>query len=235
MKVSIGHEEFEVQVTRSRRRTCEIRISPEGALQVRGPLKISDKKLKELLQDKSDWIKAKLEAMRKRPPMGQAREFTAGKGYPYRGQDYPLQILESPHKPRPEVRLTAAGFLITAPVQDPVLIRGALEKWCRKKAGELLPDRVRDMALRMGLKYGRVAVKDQKKRWGSCSSRGNVNLNWRLIQMPAEVMDSVIIHELAHLVHPNHSADYYRYLSLHNPRHKEHDRWLKERGRELFL
>lgn len=235
MKINLGNEQVEVQMIRSRRKTCEIRITPGGDLQVRGPLRISDKKLMDLVKDKSGWITGKLEALRKNPPNRQGREFVTGAPYPYLGRAYPLQIVEDSSVTRVRVQLTAEEFRITAPTRDPVLIRGALEKWCRQQAGPIFQERIRTLERVMGLKCAQITVKNQKMRWGSCSSRGNLNLNWRLIQMPLAVMDSVLIHELAHLVHPNHSADYYRYLSRYNPDYKDHDRWLKKQGRELFL
>lgn len=234
MKITVGNELLEVQITRSRRKTWEIRITPDGNLCVRGPLKMTDKKFLELIQTKSGWVMKKTEELRKRPNRTKARNFTDGEVYPYRGMEYPLIVNQDPGKSRVTVCLTDETFQITAPDQNTDTIRTALEKWCRQQAGRILPERVRALEIHMGLKCGQVTVKDQKKRWGSCSSRGNVNLNWRLVQMPQEVMDSVIIHELAHLVHQNHSADYYRYLGLHNPDYKDHDRWLKERGKELF-
>jgi predicted metal-dependent hydrolase len=235
MRINIGNELLEVKVARSRRKTWEIRITSERTLQVRGPLKVSDKKIIELLHTKAGWIVKKLEAMRMRPPVKPGRRFADGEPYPYMGDEYPLNITVSPNKSRVSVKLVEEGFLISVPEHNPDIIRSALEQWCRKTAGQVLPERVRAVEGRMGLKCRQVTVKDQKKRWGSCSSLGNINLNWRLILMPPDVMDSVIVHELAHLVHPNHSSHFYGYLGLHNPDHKAHDRWLKEQGRQLFF
>jgi len=235
MNIKLGNEDIAVQVIRSRRKTCEIRITPEGALQVRGPLRMAEKKMLALLEEKSDWIRSKLEVIRKSASARQDRQFKSGDGYPYLGKAYPLHIVENANKARVTVVLEATEFLITTPKHDAESIRIALEKWSRKQAAQILPERVRIHEARMGLKCMQVTVKDQKKRWGSCSSRGNINLNWRLVLMPPEVMDSVVIHELAHLVHPNHSAHYYQYLSRFNPAYKDHDRWLKGQGRELFF
>ncbi len=234
MKIKFGKEYVEVQVTRSDRKTWEMRMTPEGTLHVRGPLKTSEKKLLELVQTKTGWVLGKLEALRQNPPTAQAREFAAGTRYPYKGTEHPLHIVYDPRRSRASVQLEADGFRITVPEQDSKMIRSALEQWCRQQAKVILPDRLRVLEAKMGLRCNQITIKDQKKRWGSCSSRGNVNLNWRLVQMPPEVMDAVIIHELAHLVHPNHSAAYYHYLGQHNRDYKIHDRWLKERGKEFF-
>ncbi len=234
MNVMIGNERIEVQIIRSNRKTWEIRITPEGAVCVRGPLKVSEKKLLELIQTKSAWIANKREAILRRQSLKPGRSYDEGETYPYQGTEYPLSVIRNPWDRKVSVDFTTEGYLVSVPEHDSSVVREALELWCRKQAKLILPKRLRVLEERMGLKSMQITIKDQKKRWGSCSSRGNVNLNWRLMLMPPEVMDSVLIHELAHLVHPNHSMDFYRYLELHNPRYKDHERWLKERGRELF-
>lgn len=234
MNIMIGNELMEVRIVRSHRKTWEIRITPEGAVCVRGPLKVSEKKLLELAKAKSAWIMNKMEALRSRPSLIPGRSYADGGLYPYLGKEYPLSVIQDSTRRKVSVNFTEEGYRVTVPEYDPAIVRDSMEMWCRQQAKRILPERLRVLEASMGLKSGLVTIKDQKKRWGSCSSRGNVNLNWRLILMPPEVMDSVLIHELAHLVHPNHSADFYRFLSLHNPGYKDHNRWLKERGRDLF-
>lgn len=235
MEIKAGSGIVPVAVIRSRRKTYEIRITSQGELQFRAPLKMTDKRIREALEERSEWIRRKLEAVRSSVLNHAPRRFATGEAYPFMGKEHLLHIVENPQKARVTVAYETGVFRITAPAHNPEEIRSALEKWCKRQAANILPERVRLHEARMGLKAIQVTVKDQKKRWGSCSSRGNINLNWRLILMPPEVMDAVVIHELAHLVHPNHSAQYYTYLSRYNPAYKEHDKWLKGQGKALFL
>ncbi len=82
----------------------------------------------------------------------------------------------------------------------------------------------------MNLKYQRIVIKDQKTRWGSCSSLHNINYNWKLILMPTEILDYVVVHELAHLKEMNHSPRFWSEVEKILPSYKESRAWLRENG-----
>lgn len=86
----------------------------------------------------------------------------------------------------------------------------------------------------MGVTYGRIAIREQKTRWGSCSSKGNLNFNWRLIFAPPEVLDYVVVHELAHRREMNHSKAFYNIVESVLPDYKKSRRWLRENGESLW-
>lgn len=83
--------------------------------------------------------------------------------------------------------------------------------------------------------YSRIQIRDQKTRWGSCSSRGTLSFNWRLMLAPPAILDYVVVHELCHLTHMNHSGDFWSCVAAILPDYKEKRRWLKEHGHELTL
>lgn len=90
-------------------------------------------------------------------------------------------------------------------------------------------------AERLGVTFGAVRVKGQRTRWGSCSRRGNLNFNWRLTLAPAEVLDYVVLHEVAHRLEMNHSPRFWAIVERHCPDHKTHRRWLRKNGPALYL
>lgn len=94
--------------------------------------------------------------------------------------------------------------------------------------------RVEHYAPRMGVRPARVRVKDLRSLWGSCSARGNLNFNWRLLLAPPEVLDYVVVHELAHLMERSHSRRFWALVSEHCPEQRERRRWLKENGGRLL-
>lgn len=103
----------------------------------------------------------------------------------------------------------------------------------RKKAKTAFAERLHFYESQIGVHANGLRIKDQKTRWGSCSSKGNINLNWRLILAPQEVMDYVIIHELCHLKEMNHSKAFWDLVEAHCPDYKKQKQWLKENTARL--
>jgi predicted metal-dependent hydrolase len=97
-----------------------------------------------------------------------------------------------------------------------------------------LPERCRGLAASAGIRVARVSVRNQRSRWGACSSRGTVTLNWRLVQVPTAVRDYIIWHELAHVAVPNHSRRFWREVERLCPTWQDHERWLKSHEGEIF-
>ncbi len=116
---------------------------------------------------------------------------------------------------------------------DEADVRPAIERQLRRKAASELPPRVLEFAARHGLSVQRITVRNQKSRWGSCSRRGTISLNWHLIQTPELVCDYIILHELAHLRQMNHSEKFWQEVGRLCPNYREAERWLKEH-RELL-
>jgi YgjP-like, metallopeptidase domain len=98
----------------------------------------------------------------------------------------------------------------------------------------LIAARAAHWAAAMGASFGRVRVKDQRTLWGSCTPRGDLNFNWRLTLAPPEVLDYVVIHELAHRFEMNHSRRFWERVARHCPEHRAHRRWLRKNGEALY-
>lgn len=101
------------------------------------------------------------------------------------------------------------------------------------RARKVIPERVRHYAPLVGVDYGRITIRSQRTRWGSCSSKGNLNFNCLLMLAPQEVLDSVVVHELCHRKEMNHSDRFYREVLKVFPEYKKWDKWLKDHGPEL--
>ena len=113
-------------------------------------------------------------------------------------------------------------------------IRQTVETFLRATAEVELPRRLEQLALERRLSTPRVTVRNQRSRWGSCSTRGSIALNWRLIQMPPTVSDYIILHELAHRRQPNHSPRFWREVESLCPWWKDSERWLRKYGKDLL-
>lgn len=110
-----------------------------------------------------------------------------------------------------------------------------LEKRYRNAARIRFENRVAHYHKVTGGSYTSITVRDQKTRWGSCSSRGTLSFNYRLIFAPPEVLDYVVVHELCHLTHMNHSKDFWNMVGSVMPEYKTYKSWLREHGHELTL
>ena len=113
--------------------------------------------------------------------------------------------------------------------------RAGLEKRYRQAAKEYIPKRADYYAQLLGVTYERIRIAEQKTRWGSCSSKGTLSFNWKLMLAPPKVLDYVVVHELCHLIEMNHSPRFWKQVENVIPDYKEYRKWLKENGITLQL
>ena len=118
--------------------------------------------------------------------------------------------------------------------QARIHLDAAQEKELRERAKSVLAQRTADFARQVGVTYGRITVRDQKTRWGSCSQTGNLNFNFRLILAPPEVLDYVVVHELCHRRQMNHFAQFWQEVARVLPDYRERKAWLTENGWRLM-
>jgi predicted metal-dependent hydrolase len=112
--------------------------------------------------------------------------------------------------------------------------RGVSEAEARAAVKELVAMLADDEADALGVRYDRIEIRDQRSRWGSCSTRGTLSFNWRLVLAPFEVLDYVVVHELCHLREPNHSRRFWRLVESRRPDWRAQREWLNEHGPELL-
>lgn len=122
------------------------------------------------------------------------------------------------------------------PMQRPLPLRRAarLTRARREQARAIITARVRHWAAVMDLSYNRIAIKDHRTLWGSCSRKRNLNFNWRLAAAPAEALDYIVIHELCHLREMNHSKKYWAHVAALCPDYKARRKWLRENCVALY-
>lgn len=113
-------------------------------------------------------------------------------------------------------------------------ISKALNEWYRNICREIINEKLQYYSHKIKVKYNNFRIKDQKTRWGSCSSKNNLNFNWRIVLAPEWVMDYVIIHELCHLVHMDHSSNFWGEVYKYMPNYKDAILWLRNNGHKLF-
>ncbi len=118
---------------------------------------------------------------------------------------------------------------------DPRSIRKLIRAWYCASAGKILAERIAFYSSSLAVNPRRVAVKEHRRQWGSCSRKGNLNFNWKLVMAPIEIVDYVVVHELSHLHHLNHSKLFWEKVASIIPDYKERRKWLKNHGLKLDL
>lgn len=227
---------IEYSIVRSpRRRTLGIEITPDCRVLVRAPAHAAAWRIERLVRDKSPWILKSLQRISRSRP---CRQFAAGELFPYRGENYALKVVLN--RPAEYVELMDGELTVyVASADGPdalrTLVKEALLRWYHERAGEVLVKRVPELATQTGLVPARVRITNQVHRWGSCSPKRSLNLNWTLVMAPPEVADYVIVHELCHIKVRNHSKKFWDFLGSLVPDYQVHRKWLRENGPSLDL
>ncbi len=221
--------EFEYIVVYSSRRTVGITVDRDGSVVVRAPKGIPDEDLRGVISAKTRWISEKVQHPQKykdaaHPP---GKELVSGESMLFLGSVYRVEIVESPSE-----RIQFDGrFLVPRVIGDRG--RDEFRLWFVRAAEDRLLPRVMEWATKLGVEVARVRIADNRFRWGSCTPKGNVSLNWRLVKAPTSVSDYVIVHELAHLLEANHGDRFWSIVRSQIPRVDVARTWLQEHGQLL--
>jgi predicted metal-dependent hydrolase len=216
--VSIGGREFPVDVRRHRwARRYLVRLTEDGRVVLTVPPRASVAGGLAFVHAETAWID------REWRRLGARLTWEAGTEVWWRGERVSLAIVPG--------QIVCGSEIIPAAGAD---VRATVTRHWRSVAEQALPPRCFALGTHVGLVPARVSVRDQRSRWGACSSRRAITLNWRLIQMSPFVSDYVILHELAHLEQPNHSRRFWRKVAEICPGWRDAERWLRTHGRELL-
>lgn len=183
-----------------------------------------------LLRENAQWVlekKQKYDAYRDDAPN---RQFEPGEQFPFLGDQRTLTIDTVDEHHVTDDRIVLQEKRITESS-----IRDELEQLYRQKAREHFEDRVAHYADRMGVTYNTIAIRNQRTRWASCSPKENLSFNWRLLMAPPDVVDYVVVHELAHLEEKNHTNRFWRLVASFMPEYKEKANWLEENSAQLIF
>lgn len=217
----------------ARRRTLGLRIDHRG-LTVHVPKRFPKHSLEQFLRDKSDWIRRKLKEWENRSTETETLAWENGTSLQYLGNAITLK-LSADSKSR-TVILDGAQLCVALPhPEDTVAIRRKVVQWYAKQARTDFERRIALLAARLGVNTPPLFLSNASTRWGSCNSRGDIRLNWRLIQAPPHIINYVVAHELAHLKEMNHSAKFWAWVETLYPEYLVARQELKALSQQLHL
>ena len=217
-----------------RARRVRIQVSPDG-VEVVVPRRLTLREVEPFVEQKRAWIERTLRRLRDAEAEQPRARLEEGGAVPYLGEWLTLQVRVEPARLRPQVSRRGGELHVLVGSGGAEPLREALEGWYRRRAREEVGGRLDAAAGRAGRRYGRLQVRGQRTRWASCSSSGAMSFNWRLLLAPAEILDYVVEHEVAHLEVPDHSERFWSLLASRCPAYREHEAWLRRHGQSLRL
>jgi predicted metal-dependent hydrolase len=233
-------KKIEYSIVRRKRKTVGITISPEKKIQVAAPKWVTNNQIQDIIKEKSSWIFNKLLFLEQTGSEYVQRQFITGESYLYIGETFVLEILENNAIKSGTVIFNEGKLFIyvhsgMSADNMALLVKKSLTAWYRAQALIYINERILIYSKVMNLKPSKTTIKEQKKRWGSCTSDNKLNMNWKLIMAPTPIIDYVVVHELAHIKIKDHSQTFWRYVETIIPEYKTHRKWLKTNGHILYV
>ena len=223
-----------VEVLRSKRKTSVLYIVGDE-LQIRVPNRVRDRKIVEILETKERWIRNKVIQLQNQR-ITNKREFISGESFSLFGRNLYLKVLEGGKVGTKLIDDYLITTVRTSEIGDlrKSRIKTYLEKWYIHEAYQKLEEKVMRYSKIIRVSPREIKVRNYKTRWGSCDNKGRLTFNFHLIKAPHEIVDYVVIHELCHMIQPNHSKFFWNEVARFDPSFKNHKKWLKLNGADLM-
>jgi len=232
-KASLDGQTISYTIKRSARaRQVRLEVRRDTSLTVVLPKSYNLGYLSDLLQDKRQWILSKLAQCSQAPLLPAEKAPQSGDTIPYLGRDVEVVRRRSLEEAE-SAKLEGERLIVNLRGSRDGSLGPVLEQWYRMQAARLIKGRAEELSARLGLPYSRLIIRGQRTRWGSCSQRGTLSFNWKLMMAPPPVIDYVILHELAHLKEMNHTSRFWGLVAEHCPQWRQHKRWLKDHEADL--
>jgi len=223
------YKDISYTLKRSKRKTASIYIERDGEVSALVPKELTNKQVEELLESKRKWIYTNLAEWRDLNATRVQREYVNGEGFLYLGRTYRLKLVQD----QPLALMLKDGYFCLR--TNGVSPDTAFKEFYREKGKKRIAERVAHFQDRLGVQPKAVKIIDLKNRWASCSPGGNVNFHWKCMMAPPTVLDYVVVHELAHLIRPNHTKAFWNEVDKVMPDYQERKEWLRVNGAGMDL
>jgi len=232
--LKVSNQQIPISIRKSdRARRLTLRLHAEdGTFELVVPKFVMKFEINRFLKIHIPWIEKQWSTIEKQISKRPKPKYETGDIFYYYGEQVSLQVRPT-EKKRPSIRVRGDKMIINlyykiSESDGKKLIKKTIEQFYKKKAEEVIHDRLQHFNEYYGFKYNRVTLRKQKSRWGSCSDRKNLNFNWKLIMAPIEIIDYVVVHEMCHLKQMNHSSKFWNLVAEKMPDYKELRKWLKD-------
>jgi predicted metal-dependent hydrolase len=233
-EIIVNNEKIIITIEKRQRKSIKIEIKPPGIINVIIPCYARESDALFLVKNKSKWIIDKLKEVREAQKLKFERKLINGEKILYLGREYEIEIKKQDKKII-SVNFQSNKFHILTFNNDEEMLKKAINEWYKKQAQIKIVEIVDHYKKYLDVEPNSVKAKKQKKRWGTCTSTGNIYINYRIIMAPEKIIDYLVVHELCHMVHMNHSKDFWGLVEKIIPDYKDRKEWLKKNGIELYL
>ncbi len=218
------------RLIRTNRKTMVIVIENDASVTVRVPKRVSKKEIFDFVKSKRDWIAEKQREAAHKARQARAKRFIEGEMFLYLGKSYPLVITDETSY---ALRFGKSNFILHTKCRHDA--KNIFIKWYKRIALKYFTDRINYYSQLMGIRYKYIKINNAQSRWGSCGLKGTINFTWRLILAPPDVVDYVVVHELAHLKELNHSPRFWNIVKSIYPDFLSARKWLSDNGHILNI
>ncbi len=237
MKITIMHKEKEISfnIIYRKRKTLSLEIKQDGTINVLSPNGVDKNFIINAVKDKGDWILKKVEELEIKNKNKLERNYETGDIFMYLGKEYKLQVVVDKTVTRAEVKIKDENIIIKANSNNKEYIQQNLKLWFADETLKIVKDRVNYYSKYFKDNVRAIKIKDQKTRWASCTYKNEILFNLRCSMAPIEIIDYVVVHEMCHMEHRNHSKDFYNAVGKIIPDYKEKIKWLKDNGMKMNI
>ena len=247
MQLNYKNETIQIHIIRSKRKTVCLSVNKDGSVTVKAPLRYpSEKEIAGFIEQKMDWVLKQRDIQQDREDMKLVRRFETDYSFPFLGEE---RLVKMQSAKKTSIVYEGDRIIIKTPfcealqenyeaVENKTAIeklQNDLKKWYKKQAFAYVSKRVEYYQNIIGVSVTSVSIKSRKSQWGSCDSNGNLTFSWRLVMARPEAIDYVVVHELCHRLHMDHSRDFWNQVQKYMPDFKDQKKWLEEKSVNMCI
>lgn len=226
---------IEFEVVYSKRKTISIEVNLEGKVFVRAPLKLDRNQILDVVKRKANWICKKQQELIEKGNIRPSNKYIDGEVYLYLGNEYILELFCDENIKRPRIELNENTIKISYKEIGSDVVKFILEMWYRERTLEIVTNRVANYNKFFNTSPKELKVKEQRRRWASCTYDNRILFNWRISMAPIEVIDYIVVHEMCHMDFKDHSKNFWNRVKSVMTDYEIHQLWLKENGIKLDI
>ena len=247
MQLIYNDEIIQIHIVRSKRKTMSISVDQDGSVTIKAPcLFPTDQEILTFVEQKIDWILKQRGRQQEREDMKLVRRFETDYSFPYLGEE---RLVKMQSGKKNGITYENGMFIIETPFYEALVnnyeadenkkviekLQSDLKKWYKNQAYAYISKRVEHYRSIIGVTVRDISIKSRKRQWGSCDSNGCLTFSWRLVMARPEAIDYVVVHELCHRKHMDHSREFWNLVQKYMPDFKEQKQWLEENSVNLTI